>query len=117
MINENDLIKIDFSNFILLEKGDKIYWKKYDAYFGKHNIIECEITYAKWLFSGENVCSGRTHKPFYYKQIVYVDDKYDEWYSDSAGKNYDYLYISKELLSKLENRKLQKQKRKKTRSN
>lgn len=113
MINKSNLILIDFPIFILLEKGDSIYYEKFNPLNGNTKITKCEVIFSKWYFSGEDTISKKTLKPFYYRQICFVDDQNKKWYCDSAGCQfliYKDMYIDKELLAQLENRKKKKKK-------
>ncbi len=108
MIDKSNLILINFPTFIKLEKGDQIYVIKHNFYSGIDTIEKCKIIYAQWHFSGVDCVSKKTHKSFYYLQIIFTDSENKKWYCDSAGKNYHDIYIDNKLFNELKNRKRHK---------
>ena len=101
--NNNKICRLTFDTFRLLKKGDKVYYKEIKP-GGNFELKEYEIIFAKWFYSGENCISKKTLKPFWYYQIISKKGVFKK-YCDSAGHNYNRVYIKKDLLRVLETRK------------
>lgn len=103
-MDKENLIKIDKSSFCLLRKGDEVYCSFWIDDFDKYKVIS-----AKWLYSGENVISSKTLKPFRYYQVSVKNDVtyQNERYYDSISRQYEIrpIYVTKELFDVLMQRK------------
>lgn len=98
-----EFIKLTYETFLLLKKGDKVY-KDVIQYGNKFIRVECEIISAKWLYSGTHIISNETLKAFFYYEISYLNGNFRN-YADSFSKNYERLYIDKDLENELKTRK------------